>query len=397
MQAVVLAAGEGTRLRPLTVERPKVMLPVARRPVVTHLIEALVEAGIRDIVLVVGYKREKVQAHLGDGDRFGADITYVVQERQLGTAHALGVAEDEVEAPFLVVAGDNISAPSDLEQVATSRETTLLIQDHDQPGQYGAVRLAGGDVVEAIVEKPDRPASNLVATGVYRFDETVFDTIAAQAEEGVNDLTSVVNAMIDGGHKVRTVRGSGAWLDVVYPWDLLHVNARIIDREPGTVDGTVEQDVVLKGPVTVGEGTTLHPGTVIQGPVTIGEGCEIGPHAVVDPATSIGDNVTLGAHGYVRNSVVMDNVHAGPGLAVEDSILAEGVRLGSQVSLVSGSPRVLLDDRVFDLERFGTVVGEDADLGSHVVVEPGTFVGARARAAGGARVADDVPDEGRVV
>lgn len=405
MRGVVLAAGEGTRLRPLTAQRPKVMLPVARRPVIRHVVEALAEARIRDLVVVVGYKGETVQSYLGDGSRFGVDITYAHQPRQIGTADALAHAEDHVDEPFLVVAGDNIVAAEDLEAVADVEDApALLVHRSDAPGRYGNVLLEDG-VVREIVEKPAETVSDIVSTFVYRFTPRVFDVIRDRAEAGHNDITSVVNAMTDQGEKIRAVRGTVERLDVVYPWDLIDVNARVLDQEEGVVEGRQKRNVVLEGRVSIGRDTTIHPGTVIQGPVTIGEGCEIGPHAVIEPATSIGDGVTVGPHSVVRNSVVMDRVQAGPGCVVEDSVLAEGARLGSQVSLTSGAARVIrqeqvggsVEDRVHEIDPLGAVVAEDAVLASQVSVAPGVQVGAGATVAAGVSVREDVPDGGKVV
>lgn len=395
MQAVVLAAGEGTRLRPLTVRRPKGLIPVARRPVLGHLVEALSEAGIDDLVVVVGYRREKVQGYLGDGSDLGVDVTYVHQERQVGTAHALAQAEDQVDGTFLVVAGDNLFDAGDLGDITDAGHVpSLLVQEHPEPGRYGNVRVQDG-LVQEIVEKPDEPASDVVSTGAYLFSDQVFETIDRCAQEGVTDLPTVLQTLL-ADRKVRAVRATGDWLDVVHPWDLLDVNAHVLGRQeeaaPDVPDG-----VTVQGPVTIGEDTTLHPGVVIQGPATIGAGCEVGPHSVIQPSTTIGDNVTIGAHSLVRHSVLMDAVRTGPGALVEDSILAEGVRLGSRVSLVAGPAEVRLGDRVVDLDRFGSVVGDDARFGSHVVATPGTSVGVRARVDDHRRITGRIPDDARVV
>ena len=177
MKAVVLAAGEGSRLRPFTHSEPKVMISVAGRPILEYVVEALVESSIKEIVMVVGYKNSAIMSHFEDGGEFGASIEYIRQEKQLGTAHALSLVSEKAGDVFLVIAGDNIISKDTLDQfVRTAQAPSMLVTHSDVPSKYGVVTL-DGDIVTSIDEKPEVHMGNLISTGIYLLDRNFLDTI----------------------------------------------------------------------------------------------------------------------------------------------------------------------------------------------------------------------------
>ena len=167
-QAVILAAGEGQRLRPFTATKPKVMLSIAGKPIVQYVVEALAQNGIRDILMVVGYRREQVFDYMGSGERFGVDITYITQESQLGTAHALAQAKTVTESEFLVLSGDNLIEADAIAQFVAVKPEAMLVKMVDNPARYGVVTIENG-MVKDIIEKPQEAKSNVVNTGIYAF------------------------------------------------------------------------------------------------------------------------------------------------------------------------------------------------------------------------------------
>ena len=173
MKAVILAAGEGTRLRPFTVSKPKVMIPIANHPIMEYAIEALSQNGVKDIVIVVGYRKESIMSYFEEGRRFGVDIEYVNQQKPLGTAHALLQAEKEIDSDFLVLPGDNLIDPKEVSNLMESEsQNSLLIAESDIPSKYGVVFMEKG-IVTKIVEKPMENLSALISTGIYRFTPEV--------------------------------------------------------------------------------------------------------------------------------------------------------------------------------------------------------------------------------
>lgn len=397
MKAVILAAGEGTRLRPLTISRPKVMLRVGDKPIVQYAIDALRDVGIRDIVMVVGYQKERIQTYFEDGSDFGVSITYEEQRRQLGTGHALLTAREHLEGDFVVVPGDNILDGRMLNQLLDHRsDVTVLVTEHAQPRKYGVVEL-DGDRVTKIVEKPPRRISNLISTGIYYFSQRFLELLDREVGEGRFELTLAVQTAIEEGFNVKGTLTDGLWLDVVFPWDLLDLNARVLPDAGSRKAGTIEDGVTVKGTVSIGTGTIVRSGTYIKGPVAIGEGCDIGPNVVIYPTTSIGDNVTISPFTEVRNSVIMDNVAIGGHSYISHSILDEGSTIGPHF-ITSAEPKLLLmESELVQIDKIGTIVGENCEISSRVVVDAGRTIGAYCHIEASNRIIKDIPDSSRVI
>jgi UDP-N-acetylglucosamine diphosphorylase/glucosamine-1-phosphate N-acetyltransferase len=397
VKAVVLAAGEGTRLRPLTVSRPKVMLRVGDKPILQYAIDALREVGVRDIIIVVGYQKERIQTFFEDGERFGVNISYVVQRKQLGTGHALLSAREHLDGDFLVVPGDNILDGAMIAQLLDHRsEVTVLATESAQPRKYGVLELDGDRVVR-IIEKPPRRISNLISTGIYYFEHRFLELLEREVGAGRFELSLAVQTAIDEGFKVRGELTKGLWLDVVFPWDLLSLNARVLSDAPSRQAGTVEAGVTLSGPVSIGEGSVLRSGTYIKGPVSIGKGCEIGPNVVIYPTTSIGDNVTISPFTEVRNSLIMDNVSIGGHSYISHSIIDEGSTIQSHFVTAAEPKLLLIENELIQIDKIGSIVGESCEIGHRVVVDAGRTIGAYCRIEAGNRIIKDIPDSARVV
>ncbi len=367
-QAILLAAGEGQRLRPFTVTRPKAMLSIADKPILQYAVEALVSNGIRDIVIVAGYRKEQVFDSMGAGERFGARITYITQASQLGTAHALAQTQDVAEDEFLVLPGDNLIGPETIAAFAAAATPAVLVKSVDNPSGYGLVNTSGGQV-RGIVEKPKEAGGNIVNTGIYAFSREIFSFT-----ESVLDIPDAINAMIAAGHAVRSLETDGTWLDVVYPWDILSLNDAVLGRIEASLGGTIDTDVALRGQVSVGADTLLRSGSCVTGPVVIGRGCDIGPNACITAATSIGDNVVIAPFTYIRNSVIADDVSIGPGCVIEDSVIGRGSVIKGRFTACSGQSEVRVEGECPPVS-VGAILGEGCTLGGNVVAEPGAIVG----------------------
>lgn len=389
-QAVILAAGEGQRLRPLTVLKPKVMIPIADKPILQYVVEALAVNGVRHIIMVVGYRKEQVQDYFGSGEKLGVEIDYIVQKQQLGTAHALMHAKDAVADRFLVLPGDNIIKSDTIAPLVEAKPSIILVKKQENVSKYGVVTARKG-TVEEIVEKPQEATSNLVNTGIYSLDRGMFEFVEEEVE-----LPMVLNSMIDRGYDIAAQETDGIWLDAVYPWDILRLNDIALGAVSLSTAGTVEKGVTMKGAVSIGKGTVIRAGSYLVGPLIIGENAEIGPHACIFPATSIGDQVTISPFSQIRNSAIGNGVHIGPGSILEDSIVDRGSVLGGHFTAFSAGAVIEVEGEYHNVHT-GTVVGEHCAIEENVTARPGVILGNNSRVSALKLLSGKIPDGSLVV
>jgi len=398
LKAVILAAGEGRRCRPLTQTRSKVMLPVGNRPFMEHVINALAENGIQDLYIVVGYQKERVMDHFEDGVDFGVNITYLEQNELLGTAHALGKAENYIDEPFLVVNGDNLIDSRAVSELISARgDNVILAALRRHSGDYG-VLMVEQERVKAIVEKPGRPCSGILNTGAYKFSPEIFQDIhnTPLSERGSYELTETISQMIAEGREIVPLIGKGVWADAIFAWDLLHANAMALGLKDMKIEGEVEEGAKIKGPVEVGEGSIIRSGSYLVGPVSIGEDCDIGPGVVILPSTSIGDSARVGPHSEVRNSIIMNDARIGSGAIVSDSVVGASSILGDQMVVESG-PCVVEVEETFLRSEFGAILSDNVTAGARVMAHAGTVVGSGARIDSGCIIRGQIERESRVM
>ena len=394
MKAVILAAGEGKRLRPFTETMPKVMLPVANKPVLEYVVDAVKNSGISDIIMIVGYKKEVIMEYFKDYK--DVKITYVVQEKQLGTAHALLQAKKHLKHPFIVLSGDNIIDQKSISNLICDKsEYSLLIKEHPHPSKYGMV-FVEKNKLKKIVEKPKEETGKFISTGIYKLPNAVFNDVEKLASEGVYALSSVTQFIVDRGEEIRTITAN-SWMDIVYPWDLIRVNEAMIHQSPASIAGTIEKGVVMKGAVSIGKDTTIYSGCYIVGPVIIGEGCEIGPNACIFPSTTIGDNAVVNPFNEIRNSVIMDDVHIASHSTISHSVIGLGTRIGNNFSTGPGEATAEIEQEFKKLKDIGVMIGEDSIIGNGVATEPGIIIGRRCKVSSLNRITKNIPSKTNVM
>ncbi|EMA56900.1 sugar phosphate nucleotidyltransferase [Halorubrum kocurii] len=384
--AVILAAGEGRRLEPLTNRRPKPMVPVANRPLLEHVVEAVAAAGIDRIVLVVGYRQERIRNHFGDGDDWDVTIEYVEQSTQLGTGHAVLQTEPVVDGPFAVLNGDRIVDPEAVSAVCDrlhAGDTPLVtVTAVESPRDYGVVHLDGDRVTE-IDEKPEGPVdTNRINAGVYGFAPAIFDAIRATNTAGKLAITATLNDLA-GSDEVTALGYDGRWLDVSNLWDVLTVNAALIH------DSDHARDAPAAGQ-RVGDTVTVAEDVVLAGNV------RVGPNATLSGATAIGSNVTVAANAVVENTVVLPDAVIGPGAVVRDAVVAGNARIGPNATVVGGNATVVVGDAVHRDVTLGGVVGDNTSIGGGATLTDGAVVGDDVQADAGV-VIDGRVESGAVV
>jgi UDP-N-acetylglucosamine diphosphorylase / glucose-1-phosphate thymidylyltransferase / UDP-N-acetylgalactosamine diphosphorylase / glucosamine-1-phosphate N-acetyltransferase / galactosamine-1-phosphate N-acetyltransferase len=389
-QAVILAAGEGRRLRPFTVNNPKSMLRVAGKPIIQYVLEALAENGLRDIIMVVGYRKEQIFDYIGDGSRFGVEIRYKTQSKQLGTANALSQSIDAADEEFLVLAGDKLIFPEALSRIIHQKPPALLFKKEKKPSQYGVVKVLDNKLV-GITEKPEFPESNLINTGIYTFNRKIFDFIDSRL-----DIPEVLNEMLIRGIDIAAIETGAEWQDIIYPWDILNLNASILQKIHAVQNGIIEAQVFLNGPVNIGRGTVVRSNTYITGPVVIGEGCEIGPYVNISPSTSIADNVVISPFTEIKNSVISHDVHIGTNSVVQDSVIDKGCILGGHFCAYSEDTKIIIGSENH-LVKVGAMIGESCSFGHGVITQPGAIVGNYSQVRSLKVVSGNLPERSMVV
>ncbi len=380
MKAVILAAGEGRRLQPLTENMPKVMLPVANRPILSYVVDTLVRNDVREIIMVVGYHAEKIKQYFGSGRRSSANISYVKQEKQLGTAHALYQAR--MKGDFIVLPGDNIISDECIKEIANSEENTISGVYTAHFSKYGIIEKEGGNV--RIIENPAEEGNNLVFTGMAHLNESVFDIVDRALNSGIYDLPSVLNGIDD----LKSMVGNCDWKDAIYPWDLLELNSWALKGIFRSISGKME-GASISGNVEIGEGTTIGSGAYIRGPVRIGKNCHIGQNSVILPDTTIGDDVSIGPLSFVKNSIIMNSNTIGQRANLEDTVIGRGNEIGAELTCLSSGWRRIIEDGIIRRDA-GPVIGDDCTIGPKTAVLPGIRVSSGAHVKGIGTVNNDV-------
>lgn len=409
MKAVVLAAGEGQRLRPLTFTRPKHMIQIGGKPLLEHVLVALSEAGIKEVHMVVHYKAEKIKEYFGDGSNLSMKIEYLHQKEIKGTADAFSLAEDCVKDDFLAVYGDLLVTPQAI-RLALSRHrkskpaATLTTLHVEHPEHYGIIRTERGRVVE-IVEKPSPEVAvgMPINAGIYVFSMKVFEAVrlTEASPRGEQEITDSIRMLIEDGEKVVAAKLSVEdWLDVGKPWDLLDANTRALTKAKPKLLGLVEEGARLLGSVHVSKEARIRSGTYIEGPVYIGEGSDIGPNCYIRPCTSIGRKVRIGNGCEVKNSIIMDGVHIGHLSYIGDSIIGEKCNLGAgtisaNFRFDNESVKMQVKGELVDSGRakLGVIMGDNVKTGIGTLFMPGVKVGCNSWIGPNLVVKRDVPSD----
>ena len=380
MKAVVLAAGTGRRLWPLTENRPKPMIPAVNRPILEHVLEALEAAGVDEVLLVVGANRQRVQSYFGNGREWAFEVSYVVQERQLGTGHALLQAEAVIGESFLALNGDRIIDPELIERVRDrhreTNEPVVSVTRVPEPSRYGVVDLDGTEL-RAIDEKPppDRTTSEFINAGVYGFAPDVFAAIRNTETRGERALTDTLSELL-ADRRLQAVTYRGTWLDVSEPWDLLDMNDSLIAAGDSGRAGSA----------------TVDPTAAVAEATVVGDDVVIHPQAAVLRGVTLGDNVSVGPGAVVENAVLLSDVTLRAGAVVTDCIVGANTTVGPNTTVKGGATDVLLEDRVYHGVTFGGLLGDNVEIGANVAVQPGTVVGNGATVGDGTHVSGRIDD-----
>ncbi len=330
MKGLILSGGAGTRLRPITHTSAKQLVPVANKPILFYGLEAMREAGITDVGIIVGDTHAEVEAAVGNGSAFGLTVTYIHQEAPLGLAHAVLTAEDYLgDEPFVMYLGDNLLKDGIVPFVRRFEESApdalILLQKVLDPQSYGVAEIADGQVVR-LVEKPAEPASDLALVGVYLFTPAIFASAKAirPSARGELEITDAIQHLVDRGLRVEPHVVTGWWKDTGRLEDMLEANRLILSTLERDVRGELI-DTHVEGPVAVGARSRLERCTV-RGPVTIGEDCVL-QDAFIGPYSAVYHGVRI-CRSEIENSIVLqDSRIEDLGARMTDSLIGKNVSI----------------------------------------------------------------------
>jgi len=396
MQAIMMVAGKSTRTYPLTLTRPKPLLPVLNKPSIYYNLDQLVDI-VQEVILIVGYRKDMIQETLGSNYK-GIKLTYIEQKEQLGTGHAVLQAAHYVTDRCIVMNGDDLFAKSDIMKLLNFRYAALAMIVED-PSLYGVYQVNDEGIVLNLVEKPRENIGNLANVGCYLFDSSIFNELEKTplSERGEIELTSAVLS-IAKQHPFQVISLKEYWLPTGYPWDLLKTQTYFFEHNfDHIIDGRMEYSVVLNGTLQLGHDSIIHENVTIEGPVCIGSNCVIGKSSKVGPYTTIGNNTQIGTRCQIENSIIMGSGKIGNLCKISHSVLGKRVNLGESCILKHVSKDHLtikskIKNQVIDtgLTNLGATLGDDVLLEDHNQIEPGKKIWPKIKTKRGQHIENDL-------
>ncbi len=410
MKAVIIAAGEGKRLRPITSSRPKPLIPLAGKPLLEHTILGLKNSGINEILLIVGYKENLIKEYFGDGkEKFNLKIEYITQEEQLGTAHAFGYAKNFANnESVLFMYGDLLVEPKIFQEIVQKYnekkvEGIISLIEVKNPEEFGIISLNPNDFVEKIAEKPspEMNIGNLANAGVFIFDSKIFQAIekTERSIRGEFEFTDSMEILINQfkGNIAGYIIKDYFWSDIGLPWQFLDANNYLLDKINKKILGQIEENVQISGNVYIGEGTIVRSGSYIQGPCYIGNNNLIGPNSFIRPYTFIANDCHIGMS-EIKNSIILSNTAIPHFNYVGDTIICENVNLGAGTKVANlrfdeKNVKVTIKGQLVDSKRkkLGTIIGPNVKTGINVSVMTGKIINENSRIGAHTIVNEDIP------
>ncbi|MEM1803258.1 MAG: sugar phosphate nucleotidyltransferase [Desulfurococcaceae archaeon] len=405
MKAIILAAGEGVRLRPITETRPKSMIPVLCRPVLEWHVEALLRAGFEEIVVVVSYMKDFIVNYFESKPHFRGKLKFVDQGKALGTGDAVVKASEALgpEEDVVITYADLYFEDWSIYGRMAELEGYYVVGSHvNDPRDYGVLYIKNSNLVK-IVEKPEQPETTLVNVGVYKLNtrDIIENSNIPLSPRGEYELTDIVTR-IASQKPVKVYLYQGNWVDIGKPWHVIEANKLALKSIKHEVRGYIIEPVTIREPVFIGENSTVYPYTTILGPVYIDGNVEVGPSALIRPWSVICSGSKIGFSVEVKESVIFENVHASHLTYIGDSVVCEHVNLGAGTVLANlrfdrRNVKMRVKDKLEDTGRIklGSIIGGYAQTGVNVSIMPGVKIGSCSWVLPGSVVYRDVPSNAK--
>ncbi|MHA2243380.1 MAG: bifunctional sugar-1-phosphate nucleotidylyltransferase/acetyltransferase [Candidatus Hodarchaeales archaeon] len=404
MEALVLTAGKGTRLYPLSKTIPKPLIPIAGRPLICHILDALI-ANVDRVVIVIGHKADLVEETISQMD-YPFEINWVNQQEQLGTGNAVRICEKYIDTShFFMMYGDIFTSQRTIKDIISLGQSNdlsggiLSAKKVNNPEKYGCLDIKK-DYLVRILEKDPQPPSTFINAGVMVLPSTIFDSLASTPESnrGEIEVTEGINQLIKNGAYFSLYYIKDHWIDIGYPWNLLTANEVGMQKMqfPSKLPPTT--GVTIEGSLKLANSATLLPGTFIQGPVIIDENTTVGPNCYIRPGTYLGKNVRIGNAVEIKNSLILDNATIGHLTYLGDSIIGKGCNFGAGTKVAN--LKLDNDDIYMTIQgekistgrrKFGVLLGDNVKTGINVSLMPGITIGENSQIGAHTLVNQDVP------
>lgn len=390
MKAVVLAAGKGTRMKPLTEDTPKPLLPVAGKPVIEHNID-LLEDSVEEIIIVAGYRIEQFRDHFQGRE----NVRIVEQEEALGTADAALQASEHLDREAVILNGDDIYGEEAVK--AVERESALLSAQSTDPAKFGVLEIEEGRI-KSIEEKPEEPPTNFVNTGFYVVQPGFFEMLeeVSESERGEYEITEAVEQYIEE-YEVEVVE-THRWLPCSYPWQLINANEELLETER-KIESEVPESSTVKGNARIEENVEIGENCVIEGPALVKEGCKIGPGAYIRKGTVLERDVEV-ANSEIKNTVVREGSKVPHFSYIGDSYLGKEVNIGAGTKTANlrndtGNVKMEVKGDLIDTgrEKLGAVIASRAKLGVNNSIKPGRKIGFESKTDSGEKIGRNIPSQ----
>ncbi|MGY5874692.1 MAG: sugar phosphate nucleotidyltransferase [Candidatus Thorarchaeota archaeon] len=405
-KAAILAAGDSTRMLPLSANIPKHLLPIAGEPLIFHTLKALADAGIKEVLIINGYRGEDLKEVVNAEDWGQMKISYVTQTERKGTAHAAGHARDFAgDDPILLMNGDVMAGPGMFKELIEHHKgggfsLTVSAYPVDNPSAYGIFEVDNGKATR-LFEKPKtgQTGSNLANAGFYGVSSGLWEAIEKTelSERGEYEITDSIAMLINDG-TVGAYTIASWWVDIGKPWDLLVANRHVLSGTSRRIEGEVEKGATIKGEVIVEAGATVRSGAYIEGPVYIGKESIVGPNCYIRAYTSLDCKVKIGNAVEIKNCIIMDGTNVGHLSYVGDSIIGRRSNFGAGTITANlrhdnADVRVTVKGKRVPSGRrkLGAIIGDDVKTGIGTSIAPGVVLHQGARTGVGVIVDRDIP------
>ena len=377
--ALILAAGKGTRMWPLTENSPKPLLPICGLPIIERQIQEFKKVGVKKIYILIGYRMKELSDYLGE-TKYGIDIQYIVQEEQKGTGHAVNQAKNIIKGNFYCINGDLIVDSKNLERLKEKENNlTMMVTNVKDGSNFGVIESNNGRLI-SINEKGISGKSTINA-GVFLFNEKIFDAIN-NIEKSIRGEYELTDALQYISNDIHILEYQGFWKDIGAPWDLITANEKYIHNLKNQIKGTVEDNVVIKGNIHLEENSVIKSGTYIEGPVWIGKDCTIGPNSYLREGTVLCGGNKVGASTEIKNSILMKDTKAPHHNYVGDSIVGENSNLGSGTKIANlrlDKKEIVVVHKGVKIntgrKKLGAIIGSNVNTGINASLNAGTILG----------------------
>jgi bifunctional UDP-N-acetylglucosamine pyrophosphorylase/glucosamine-1-phosphate N-acetyltransferase len=388
MDAIILTAGKGTRLHPLTKTIPKPLFPIAGRPLLSHILDSL-QKYVNNVIIVVGHNEQQVKRTI-EAKNYPFKISWVNQKEQRGTGHALSLCKSYIKSNhFFMMYGDiftglhTITTILERGQTLKGSQGVFAAKKVEHPSKYGCL-LINNNLLERILEKDPNPPSNYINAGIMILPISIFEILitTSKSVRGEIELTEGINQLIQRGGQLSIHFIKEYWVDIGYPWDILTANEIAMKNLDITKKISFSSGVTIEGASKIAESVIFRPGTYIQGPVVIDENVVVGPNCYLRPGTFLGKNVHIGNGVEVKNSIVLDNTAIGHLSYIGDSIIGRGCNFGAGTKVANlklDKTEIMMTIKGEKLptgrKKIGVFMGDNVNTGINVSIMPGIIIG----------------------